>query len=288
MSSNKASKHIVINLSNIGIFYNDREYIEWRNTNFPPKEESFNFNEREKIYWEVEMVGFNKERAELEVDVLDYNASFDKDSFSNQTPKYPLKSIKFKKIKWGELQKTLNFYYPLKFEGLVNFEEQAETDASSELRKQDYNKDLFDLDSEMGFSNAKREKVKISFQHPLMKAKFKMGFVEVEKKIKEIGETITIVLSNSNIIPEFDHVKPYFSKILGKKKIKISGYLEYDEDNRMVVNCHSNEISKIDENFIIGVKKLQLSEAIFTHKHIVVDKVYLLQRSISVESRKNY
>lgn len=158
MSSNKASKHIVINLSNIGIFYNDREYIEWRNTNFPPKEESFNFNEREKIYWEVEMVGFNKERAELEVDVLDYNASFDKDSFSNQTPKYPLKSIKFKKIKWGELQKTLNFYYPLKFEGLVNFEEQAETDASSELRKQDYNKDLFDLDSEMGFSNAKEGK----------------------------------------------------------------------------------------------------------------------------------
>lgn len=271
MSLNEAKKHIVINLSNIGIFYNDREYIEWRNTNFPPKE-SFNFNEREKIYWEVEMIRFNKEQGELEVDVHDYNVSLNKNTFSNQAPRYPLKSIKFKNIKWHELQKVMNYYIPLNFEGLVNFEEQNETNASNELREKDYNRDLFDLDSEVDFGDEKREKVKISFQHPLMKTKFKMGFVEVEKKIKEIGETITIVLSNSYIIPEFDHVKPYFSKILGKKKIKIHGYLEFDVNNRIVVNCHSDEINEIDENFIIGVKKLQLKKAIFTSNPISIDK----------------
>lgn len=271
MSLNEAKKHIVINLSNIGIFYNDREYIEWRNTNFPPKE-SFNFNEREKIYWEVEMIRFNKEQGELEVDVHDYNVSLNKNTFSNQAPRYPLKSIKFKNIKWHELQKVMNYYIPLNFEGLVNFEEQNETNASNELREKDYNRDLFDLDSEVDFGDEKREKVKISFQHPLMKTKFKMGFVEVEKKIKEIGETITIVLSNSYIIPEFDHVKPYFSKILGKKKIKIYGYLEFDVNNRIVVNCHSDEINEIDENFIIGVKKLQLKKAIFTSNPISIDK----------------
>lgn len=271
MSLNESKKHIVINLSNIGIFYNDREYIEWKNTNFPPKE-SFGFNERKKIYWEVEMIRFNKEQGELELDVHDYNVSLNKNTFSNQVPRYPLKSIKFKNIKWDELQKVMNHYTPINFEGLVNFEEQNEANASNELREKDYNRDLFDLDSEVNSSDEKREKIKISFQHPLMKTKFKMGFVEVEKKIKEIGETITIVLLNSYIIPEFDHVKPYFSKILGKKKIKIHGYLEFDENNRIVVDCHSNEINEIDESFIIGVKKLQLKKAVFTPNPISIDK----------------
>lgn len=105
-----------------------------------------------------------------------------------------------------------------------------------------------------------------------MKTKFKMGCVEIEKRIKEINDTVTIVLLNSHIIPEFDHIKPYFSKILGKKKIEVTGYVEVDENDKIKVNCESKEINLIDEESITSVKALHLKKSILSPKPIVVDK----------------
>lgn len=118
----------------------------------------------------------------------------------------------------------------------------------------------------------KNKRIDINFQHLLIKTKFKMGYVEIEKKLKGFPKKIKINLENNNIIPEFDHVKPYFAKALGNRKIEITGYLEIDETGEIKVKCQSKEISQINEELITTVRRLELKESIFNPKIYVVDK----------------
>ena len=271
----QSTKHIILNISNKGIFYNEDDFIEWRNTNFPAKK-SFTFNEREKIFWQVEMLRYNKKRFALEVIVSNYEARPLKDAFAIQKPKYPIRAIVFRDIDWQELLRTFSHYSPQDFEKLVDFDEVNKTrsliDASTKGDQQDLDQAQSRGEFSGGIFYSGSKKIDLKFKHPLMKTKFKMGCVEVKKRIKEIDDTVTIVLLNSHIIPEFDHVKPYFSKVLGKKKIEVTGYLELDENNKIKINCKSKEIDLIDEEAITSVKSLHLKKAILSPKPIVVDK----------------
>jgi hypothetical protein len=118
-----------------------------------------------------------------------------------------------------------------------------------------------------------KERIELRFEYPLQKAVFKMGYVEVGHQVKELPEqTLTIPIENPNILPEFDHVKPFFAKALGKKKIEVRGYLEMDEADHIEIRCQSKEISQINDKFIATVRKLRLEDAIFKPKKITVDK----------------
>jgi hypothetical protein len=99
-----------------------------------------------------------------------------------------------------------------------------------------------------------------------------MGYIELQKKIKGFPKKVTIHLKNDNIIPEFDHVKPFFAKALGKRKIEVSGYMEIDEKGAIAVRCQSKEVNQINEELISAVKRLQLKKSIFSPQVVTIDK----------------
>jgi hypothetical protein len=257
----KPEKHIILRITNEGVFYNKDARIPWANTNFPPKE-TFNFNERSEIFWKAQLLSFDAGRSLLKVAIVDYDTEGQRAAFARQKAKFPFRNLLFSPLQWEALEPLMNIYNKQLFQLILESPKTWRMTRSSDEEWVD-------------FSEPEEQKTRIDlhFKYPLHKAVFKMGYVEVEHQVKELPEqTLTITIENPNILPEFDHVKPFFTKALGKKKIEVRGYLEMDEADHIEIRCQSKEISQINDKFIATVRKLRLEDAIFKPKKITVDK----------------
>lgn len=259
-------KHIIFKITNQGLFYNDTEYIKWEHTNFPDKA-SFGFSRRSEIFWKLEMIGFEKSTNELALEVSDYHLSDCEESFKRQTAKRPIDRLVFSNLKWTALQNLMSFYTRNLFNAIsdsADFETATNAENTAEIPPNDY------IIEHTHFQQPK--KVAIDLKYPLIKTTFKMGYVEFEKKIKGIQNPVKIIIENAHIIPEFDYVKPFFSKVIGKKKIEVTGHVIVDELGKVSVHCRSRDIDLINEALITSVKRLRFNDAIKNPKVIAVDK----------------
>ncbi len=257
----KPEKHIILRITNEGVFYNKDARIPWAHTNFPPKE-TFNFNERSEIFWKARLLSFDAGRSLLKVAIVDYDTEGQRAAFARQKAKFPFRNLVFSPLHWEALEPLMNIYNKQLFQPIL---ETSKTWRMTRSSDEDW----------VDFSEPEEQKTRIDlhFEYPLNKAVFKMGYVEVRYQVKELPEqTLTIPIENPNILPEFDHVKPFFAKALGKKKIEVRGYLEIDEADHIEIRCQSKEISQINDKFIATVRKLRLEDAIFKPKKITVDK----------------
>lgn len=257
----KPEKHIILRITNEGVFYNKDARIPWAHTNFPPKE-TFNFNERSEIFWKARLLSFDAGRSLLKVAIVDYDTEGQRAAFARQKAKFPFRNLLFSPLQWEALEPLMNIYNKQLFQPIL---ETSKTWRMTRSSDEDW----------VDFSEPEEQKTRIDlhFEYPLNKAVFKMGYVEVEHQVKELPEqTLTIPIENPNILPEFDHVKPFFAKALGKKMIEVRGYLEIDEADHIEIRCQSKEISQINDKFIATVRKLRLEDAIFKPKKITVDK----------------
>ncbi|NBC07471.1 MAG: hypothetical protein GVY26_09790 [Bacteroidetes bacterium] len=257
----KAEKHIILHITNQGVFYNEASCIDWAHTNFPPKD-TFNFNERFTLFWKARLLSFDAGRSLLKVDIVDYEVGKAPAAFAKQKAKFPFQNMEFSPLQWEAIEPVMNIYNKQLFRPIL---------APQKTRYISYQEEEEWVD----FSEPEEQKTRVDlqFEYPLKKAAFKMGYVEVEHQISELPEqTLTIPLENPNILPEFDYVKPFFAKALGKKKIEVAGYLEIDASDHIEVRCHSKDINRINENFIATVRKLRLEDAIFKPKKTTVDK----------------
>ncbi|WP_425421477.1 hypothetical protein [Phaeodactylibacter xiamenensis] len=257
----KPEKHIILRITNEGVFYNKDARIPWAHTNFPPKE-TFNFNERSEIFWKARLLSFDAGRSLLKVAIVDYDTEGQRAAFARQKAKFPFRNLVFSPLHWEALEPLMNIYNKQLFQPIL---ETSKTWRMTRSSDEDW----------VDFSEPEEQKTRIDlhFEYPLNKAVFKMGYVEVEHQVKELPEqTLTIPIENPNILPEFDHVKPFFAKALGKKMIEVRGYLEIDEADHIEIRCQSKEISQINDKFIATVRKLRLEDAIFKPKKITVDK----------------
>ena len=250
-------KYIILKISNEGIHYNEIEKVSWNNTNFP-SQKFFTFNPNKTIYWEVEMLNYLKETQDLLVKVIDYMSLNANNSLSEQKPKSPIKKIFFQDLQWVHLEKDLSIYNKGAFKNIALFE--------SNLKP---TKESFSI---VESSLPTNQIIELDTTFPLMKTTFKLGCIEFTKKVKGIIDPVKILLYNDYIIPEFDHVKPYFNKIFGKKSIDIKGTIVLKLDETYEVNIFSKAIASINEDFISSVKRLSLRKAIFDPKVILVDK----------------
>ncbi|MEQ8705832.1 MAG: hypothetical protein RIC19_18030 [Phaeodactylibacter sp.] len=256
----KTEKHIILRITNQGIFYNPGAYIEWEHTNFPPKD-TFNFNQRHDIFWEARLLSFDAKHSLLKVEITDYEVEEEPTGFASQQAKFPFLKMVFQPLQWEALEPTMNIYNKRLFQPIIESRKVWRASRPSDEEWVD-------------FSEPEEEKTRIDvhFEYPLIKAVFKMGYVEVEQKIAGLPEKVRITLDNTNILPEFDHVKPFFAKALGRKKIEVTGFLEIDNEGDIEARCQSKEINQINENFIATVRKLRLEDSIFKPKKITVDK----------------
>ena len=250
-------KYILLKITNTGIYYNNNSLVDWKNTNFPSKD-NFRFNERNGVFWEVEMLAFKKRQCALVVRVVEYDSNKKEGQLSQQKPKYPINKIYFKDLIWENLERLLSTYKHNAFKGIAQFRTVSIKEEKNAPLKVDYNTVLI-------------TRVEVNIKYPLKKLTFKMGYIEFVKKIKGLQDPIKITLYNDHIIPEFDHVKPFFQKALGRKMIDVSGTILIKADGSNEVNCQSKVIAGINESVISSVKRLRL-KAFIKPKVIPVDK----------------
>lgn len=241
------NKHIILRVNESGLYFNSDEEIAWNNTNFPNKS-SFSVRQSGEIYWQVAMLGFDKATGVLNVRVSDYNIH-NSEAFLQQHSKFKINRIDFQNLQWDKLTEVLTYYEINKFEEIGN-----------------------------GFLNQTNEHNEylagaqhFEFKQSLSKITFKMGYVETSKSIKSISNKVLIKIYNPEIIPEFEYIKFYFSKIFGSRKIKIKGSIGNKNDSSSY-RFSSPQISQIDENLINSIKRLEIKSKIKKPKVIAVDK----------------
>ena len=231
------TKHIIIQVTNQGIYHSKENLVSWENTNFPAKEH-FGLNERGGIFWKVALIRYNKSNEELEIKVTDYDAK-EEGSLLEKHPKYPISRLKFQKLNGFELKNHLSYFKWIEFAGLIDETQepipkqqaQPHTPLTSltSTSKID-SKDYFEVQSTV-------KPYYLNFEVPLKKTNFKDGYVEVIKKISQSVRAITIKLTNEHIHSEFDNIKPFFAKALGTKKIRVKGKVHLLDGEVIESNC---------------------------------------------------
>ncbi|GAB5555017.1 MAG: hypothetical protein Sapg2KO_46080 [Saprospiraceae bacterium] len=250
-------KHILLKITNQGVYYNPRAYLSWEDTNFPPKTD-FNFNDRVDIFWEVVLLDFDKKDKTLSLTVVDYEANYSKQQFETQQPKFLFRKIAFKNLKWQALEKILNIYRRHQFSNISDANPLQDQTLASE--------------TEAKIESFPNRKIDFKVSHSLKKIRFQLGYVELEKKIKGLREKVTLVIEHPHILPEFEPIKSYFAKVIGKKTIEITGTITINSDGSIDANAHSEEIKQINEDSITAVKRLKLWNSISKPTIKTVDK----------------
>ena len=243
----KKYKHIILRLSDSGLYFNADEKIPWKNTNFPDKS-AFSIRQFEEIYWQVAMLRFDKTNGLLNVQVSDYNND-KKEEFLKQKSKFKVNKIEFEELHWERLKGSLTYYELNKFEESKNGF-LSQTNDESENTEEAYH---------------------FEFNQAISKITFKMGYAETSKSIKGVSNKVLIKIYNPEIIPEFEYIKFYFSKIFGSRKILIKGRIGNKNDGSSY-KFSSPQISQINENLINSIKRLEIKNKIRNPKVIAVDK----------------
>ncbi|CAM2967160.1 hypothetical protein SAMN05444143_11047 [Flavobacterium succinicans] len=94
------------------------------------------------------------------------------------------------------------------------------------------------------------QKIKIAFE----KLEFRYGSIAFKYNVPEMKTELEFDIENLEIRPEFEVLKPYFSKTLKIKNIVVSIYAEFDNSKLISQLALSNDLKKISRELIEGVK----------------------------------
>ena len=97
---------------------------------------------------------------------------------------------------------------------------------------------------------------------PIEQLQFRYGTVAFKHFVTELKTELEFELENLEVRPEFEVLKPYFSKTLKSKNVKIDIHAEFENDNLISQLATSNDIEKINREVIEGVKFTFISKNI--------------------------
>ena len=83
---------------------------------------------------------------------------------------------------------------------------------------------------------------------------FQYGLVSFQYSIKEIKAELNFEIENLDIRPEFEVLKPYFSKVLNSKTIKIHIRAEFEDHHLLAQEATSKDVQSINREIIDSVK----------------------------------
>lgn len=94
----------------------------------------------------------------------------------------------------------------------------------------------------------------ISLSIPFSDCTIEFGGVYFQYQPKGYSNSVEVFVENINLRPEFDAVKSYFPKCLGKSFMDVELTLEFHDDYAEVVEATSVDLGKIDRDFIEQVR----------------------------------
>ena len=89
---------------------------------------------------------------------------------------------------------------------------------------------------------------------PIEQLEFHYGSVVFKHSIPELKTELEFEIENLEVRPEFEVLKPYFSKALKSKNVKIDIHAEFENEKLISQLATSNDVEKINREVIEGVK----------------------------------
>ena len=259
-------KTIILKVNNKGLFYNEEACIDWKNTNLPSND--FLFYSHTDIYWEVELISFDKNEKKLFINIQNYNSS-QLERFKKQQAKLPINSISIKALSEKQFKAQLSYY---KLDSLNQFwteEEEIYTPTHQRVKLSPFE----DSQQKNTFNPQQTRKIiQIIQKEKLMNTTFGLGVVKLSPFIEEIGYHLEMVIENDFIVPEFNHIKAYFSKALKTKKITIRATIELEGKDIKSIRARSEELEKINDDLIQIVRSIAIEQAIEKPVVMAIDK----------------
>lgn len=220
------TKNILIKVNNDRIFLNEYLSIPLSETNLPYGE--FKFVESREIYYEVEMISYDKLDATLVIKIVNYKPT-NLGGFSLQKPKSEIKKLCFVDIYWLTFNVDLSFYKKASFLPLLT--ENRPSDISSEDKL-----------------------IRLNVKVPFSKTSFGMGYIEWKQKLYWESQLVNIRIENPNILPEFEHIKSYFSKHFNSRTFDVQLVINKTGGATQRISAYSPQIYEIKDYAIETLK----------------------------------
>lgn len=121
-------------------------------------------------------------------------------------------------------------------------------------RKIDKQATLFDEPTEEIPVSKDIIKIEQKIKIPIEELEFRYGSVAFKFNVPETKTELEFEIENLEVRPEFEVLKPYFSKALKSKNVKVDIYAEFETGKLISQLATSNDIEKINREVIEGVK----------------------------------
>ena len=250
-------KTIIIRIQNEGVSFNVDNKVPIKNTNIPIH--SLKFRSNEEIYWLVELEKYSNTDKCLTIKVVDYKPT-DVSTFKYQLPKNEIEKIVFAdKFDWDYLEPLLTSYTKSNLSSLIINLDKREQERMKGSRS-------------LGFSNSlgrnsQFQSIPTGHEYPIVSrtiketfsvnfqdSKIEAGCISFKRKLSEFGIQINFVVANSNLLPEFDNIKSWFSKKLKRKRFIVNAEIKISNGLIAEVNASSKDIDLITPEMIDSIK----------------------------------
>lgn len=243
MKNNK--RYRIIHVSSQGVELVPGVHLLWSATNLPL--DAFSIHPRGFFPWRVIIKSYDVEERHLTLEVVDYYPE-NNQSFFEQKLKGAIRSLQFEKLDW---------YYFASF--------------LSSYRKADLLPFILDHpDIYVPDMGKKRFHYRSDF-HP-DDLKFVQGGVTTWVDLPALSEPVEIRIENPHIIPQFEFIKSYFFKSLGRKKIQVDIDLCIHGSQVHELKAQSKIIDRINEEMVSTLKISRVLGLQKSPKVVVVDK----------------
>jgi superfamily II DNA or RNA helicase len=128
-------------------------------------------------------------------------------------------------------------------------------------RKIDKQATLFDEPKEE-IANTNTITIERQIKVPIDQLEFRYGSISFKHSIPELKTELEFEIENLEVRPEFEVLKPYFSKAFKSKNVKIDIHAEFENDKLISQLATSKDIEKINREVIEGVKFTFVSKSI--------------------------
>jgi superfamily II DNA or RNA helicase len=139
-------------------------------------------------------------------------------------------------------------------------------------RKIDKQAMLFDEPTEEIIDSKNTTTIEKEIKVPIEELEFRYGSVTFKYLIQETKAELEFEIENLEVRPEFEVLKPYFSKALKSKNIKVNVHAEFENNKLVSQLAISADIEKINREVIEGVKFKFITKNFFGQKQITEEK----------------
>ena len=279
-------KPIVVLFDNRTIYINGVVRLTYEQSNLPKKYFQFNTNPLPCLI--VEQVSYARESGTLKVRVIDYSPS-DEYQVSEDEPNNPIRRIEFERMDWNKFSPLVYSYTLSKMEGMFfNINEayySASSPESNDALRHQLRWDAAHLRNKASnpFFQEPREPVveqiqttvKVKFEE----ATFRDGYITFRAKLKGFNSIRDFSIENGNLRSEFENIKLWFVKSIGKSFIATITLKLVDKEITDAT-ASSEDISSINNELIESINTQRVltlvktararddSKSVFNHDEI--------------------